>query len=85
MKPLIIAASVFSAALTFAAVPALAADTPTSCDSLHSQAKAALEGASGDAADQARKETRDGVAACNTGYWQLGVAHYHKALALLGK
>lgn len=85
MKPLFIAASLFATALTFAAVPALAEDSPTSCSTLHSQAKAALEGASGDVADQARKESRDALMACNNGFWQVGVAHYHTALKLLGK
>lgn len=84
MKPLFIAASVFVTALTFAAVPAMAADNAAACRILSGQTNSAISNASGDVA-QAREEARAGQAACQFGMWKSGADHYRKALSLLGK
>lgn len=84
MKPHFIIASVFATALTFAAVPAMAADDASACRLLAGQTNTALSGASGDVSG-ARDEARLANQACQFGHFQMGVAHYHKALSLLGK
>jgi hypothetical protein len=84
MKPLFIAASLFATALTFAAVPAMAADDAAACHTLAAQTSSALSAASGDVSE-ARDEARIGGQACQFGHFQMGVAHFHKALSLLGK
>ena len=85
MKPLFVAASLVATALTFAAVPALAAtDDAASCRLLAGQANSAISAASGDAT-QARDEARAGMQACNFGLYKNGADHYRKALSLLGK
>lgn len=84
MKPLFVAASLVATALTFAAVPALAADDVSACRLLAGQTNSAISAASGDAA-QAREEARAGQAACNFGLYKSGAEHYRKALSLLGK
>ncbi len=83
MKSLILAASFVTLA---AAAPAMAAsDNAASCRALGQQTTAALNDASGDAATEARAETRMGMQACNFGLFKNGADHYRKALSLLGK
>ena len=85
MKPLIFAAALFTTAVTFAAVPALAASADAdSCRAMSQQVGSALSAASGDVA-AARAEQRQGLAACNAGLYANGVNHYQKALSLAGK
>ncbi len=84
MKPTLIAASIFAAALTFAAVPALAADSAATCHTLAGQTNSAISSATGDAT-QAKDEASAGMQACNFGLYAKGADHYRKALSLLGK
>jgi hypothetical protein len=84
MKTLFVAASVFAATLTMAAVPALAADDAHVCHTLASQTNSAISAATGDVS-QARDEAREGLEACNFALYKNGADHYRKALSLLGK
>lgn len=84
MKPLFIAASLFATALTFAAVPALAADNAAACQTLAARTNSALGSATGDVTE-ARGEARLANQACQFGRFDMGIAHYQKALSLLGK
>jgi hypothetical protein len=82
MKSIIIAAALSVA--TLAAVPALAADDANACQTLAAQTNAALGAASTDVSE-ARGEARQANQACQFGHFKMGVTHYQKALALLGK
>ena len=76
MKPLFIAASLFTTVLAFAAVPAFAASADAdTCRSLSQQVGAALSGASGDVT-AARAEQRQAIAACTAGLYANGASHY---------
>lgn len=84
MKATIVAASLFAAALTLTAVPAMAVDDAAVCHTLAAQTNSALGAAPGDVSE-ARDEARTASQACQFGHYQMGIAHYHKALSLLGK
>jgi len=60
---------------------ALAQDDSASCATTGKQVTAALAGNDNDAA---RQEKKMGLEFCNAGYYRQGMAHYTKALELLG-
>ncbi|HTT97629.1 MAG TPA: hypothetical protein VMF58_06230 [Rhizomicrobium sp.] len=57
-------------------------DSPASCAAAGKQVTAALSGNDNDAA---RQEKKMGLEFCNAGYYHQGMAHYSKALELLGQ
>jgi len=61
---------------------ALAQDDSASCATAGKQVTAALAGNDNDAA---RQEKKTALEFCNAGYYHQGMAHYAKALELLGQ
>jgi hypothetical protein len=74
----------FALALSLATVStaAFAQDDSATCATAGKQVTAALAGNDNDAA---RKERKIGLEFCNAGYYRQGMAHYARALELLGQ
>lgn len=56
-------------------------DTAAACQAAASQVNTTLASAQNDAA---RKERNLGAQACNSGFYQVGLLHYSKAMELMG-